>query len=206
VDDHIEKLLAALRRLGLYEDTLILITADHGEEFWDHGGVTHGHTLYEELVRVPLAMRLPGRLPAGTVITEQVHHVDLMPTVLDLAGVARPAQCTGLSLVPLARGNADRFQDRRVLIEVQADVELQAARTPSRKWIEGAGGRREIFDLAADPKERTDLSGHTGLEEFAPLGAELLRHRAAARAPAAGPTGPIDPRLLEKLRSLGYVH
>src|SRR5581483_2594103 len=68
VDAAVGEVVDALDRLGLGDRTLLVVASDHGEEFWEHGGVEHGHTVYDELVRVPLLMRMPGRLPAGAVV------------------------------------------------------------------------------------------------------------------------------------------
>jgi arylsulfatase len=86
-DEQIGRLLAHLRRQGWLDSTLIIVTADHGEAFGEHGKFSHRFELYDELLRVPLIMRLPARLPAGQVVTSQVRLLDLVPTVLDLLNI-----------------------------------------------------------------------------------------------------------------------
>jgi len=98
-------LVEDLKRLGLYENALIILTADHGEEFFDHGAWEHGHTLYNELIRVPLVIKLPRSREAGRRVREDVGLVDLVPTILAEAGVAAPPSgFDGTSLCPLLNG------------------------------------------------------------------------------------------------------
>ncbi len=99
VDDHIAKLLRFLGEAGLYESTAVIITADHGDEFFEHGFKGHRRTLYREVTQVPLVIRAPGAR-AGTVVDVPVSLVDVMPTVLELAGQQVPAGVEGISLVP----------------------------------------------------------------------------------------------------------
>ena len=91
VDEHIGRVLDALRSAGMWEETVVIVTADHGEELTEHGAMlSHGRTLYRELVRVPLIMRLPGSERRGTVDSRPVQLIDIFPTVLDAAGQPPP--------------------------------------------------------------------------------------------------------------------
>ena len=83
-DEHIGYLFDALERNGLTERTLLIVTADHGEEFFEHGGKGHRRTLFDEVLKVPLLLRLPNQVPAGLRVSSQVRHIDLMPTILSL--------------------------------------------------------------------------------------------------------------------------
>ena len=103
VDDHLGRLLRQLDQLGLSGRTAVIITADHGDEFFEHGGKGHTKTLYSEVLHVPLIIRAPG-VPAGLLVETPASQVDLMPTVLDLAGVPGPAAMEGLSLRAALRG------------------------------------------------------------------------------------------------------
>jgi arylsulfatase A-like enzyme len=97
-----------LKEQGLYDDALIVLTSDHGEEFGEHGTMGwHSHTLYDELLSVPLIIKFPGNDFAGKTVTEQVRSIDIMPTVLDVLDIEIPAQCMGRSLLPLVRGRRD---------------------------------------------------------------------------------------------------
>ena len=113
-DAAISRILGFLRDRGLFENTIIVVTADHGEEFMEHGRVGHGHSLHDELLRVPLILRWPGGRAARA--TGQVELVDVMPTLLDLVGTASP-ETAGRSLRPLLEGGEleprDAFADHR---------------------------------------------------------------------------------------------
>lgn len=210
-DDKIGELIEGLNKLGLTEDTVIVITADHGEEFWDHGGVAHGHTLYDELIRIPLIIRFPKRISPGAVVRKQVTHIDLMPTLLDMAGLPIPAQCQGRSLCPLLRGQEGDFGEQPVISETSIQDDYACIRTPTRKIVEkNKGLTREMYALSEDPKEQKDLSATKRSKEFEPLAREFqeMKKKMTKEAKAAGivAQSDLDPRLLRQLRSLGYIH
>ena len=100
-DSAIGELLKGLDGRGLRDNTLIVFLSDHGEEFFEHGGFEHGHSLYEELIHVPLIISLPGKLPEGVKLARPVRLLDVAPTILDLVGVERPGHFEGKSLAPL---------------------------------------------------------------------------------------------------------
>ena len=194
---------------GLRESTLLAITADHGEEFHEHGGLGHGVSLYEEVLRVPLVFAHPGLGAAPRRISAPVAGVDLLPTLLEAAGVAAPAGGDGVSLLPLlleARAGsplASQLDARARLSELGP---LVALRRGAHKLIRARdGSREEAYDLGSDPGERTALSAASG-EWRTPLAAELAARLARARAPqpAAAPA-PADPDFERRLRELGYV-
>ena len=103
VDEHIGRILAVLDEIGLADRTAVILTADHGDEFFEHGGKGHQRTLYREVVQVPLMVRAPG-VAAGRVVDQPVSLADIMPTVLDLVGAPAPAGMNGSSLAPLMTG------------------------------------------------------------------------------------------------------
>ncbi len=147
VDDAIARLLTVAG-----PDALVVVFSDHGEEFFDHGDLEHGHTLYDELLRVPLIVSGGGLAPRR--VPEPVSLLDVTPTVLDLLGLGG-ADFDGFSLAGLARGEPDdRFVDRslafgRLLYGANAWGSLQNG----EKWVSRAGGER-VFDLQADPTEQ----------------------------------------------------
>ena len=105
MDDAFERLLVYLKERGLYDDTIIVLTSDHGEEFGEHGGVgRHFYTLYDELLKVPFILKMPGSQLAGTVVKDQVRGIDIMPTLLDLVAINFEADLDGTSLVPFIFG------------------------------------------------------------------------------------------------------
>ena len=95
-------LLAELEQRGLYDDSLIILLSDHGEEFYDHGGWTHGRTLYAEMLDTPLIVKLPD-MEDGVRVSEIAEHIDLLPTVADYLGLGVPEGVQGRSLLPVMR-------------------------------------------------------------------------------------------------------
>ena len=93
MDAEMGRLFDHLRRLGVDENTLVVLTSDHGTEFHEHGRIFHGHTLYGELTNIPLVIRWPARVPAGRAIDDLVQSVDIMPTLLDLTGLRTRKDC-----------------------------------------------------------------------------------------------------------------
>jgi arylsulfatase A-like enzyme len=174
-DDELRRLVARLDELGLSDRTVFILTADHGEAFLEHGLVEHGGRLHEELVRVPLLLAGPG-IPKGRRIATPVAHVDILPTVLELLGVAAPEWVQGRSLAGLVAGREPEsaFSDRALFSETRTRTALAAERSivpfpipafmvrqGTRKLLrypDGTGGfRYELYDVARDPAERRDL-------------------------------------------------
>ena len=222
VDAEVGRLLDGLRDLGLEGDTLVVLTADHGEEFLDHGGFEHGHTLYDELTRVPLVMRLPDHLPAGRLVRGTAALVDVAPTLCELAGIPAPAGFVGRSLAP-ALGGADLGQ-RPILAHGNFWGEpLVSWRSGRWKLIltpraEGVGGEVEVrpgagysgqydvelYDLDADPAEREDLAEREPAL-VARLRAEYEEVRLHLAAHAKGATVELDEAGRQRLQALGYL-
>lgn len=158
-DERFKQFLADFDALGVTGKTLFVLTSDHGTEFCEHGRFDHGFTLYDEMVRVPLVVKLPDRAAAGTAIDARVSSVDVMPTILDLLDVSMPpafaAQVRGRSLVPAVRGEA--LSPRDVFSETD-----YRAYTYKRSVVGPDGWKliytletkaRELYDLSADPAE-----------------------------------------------------
>ena len=200
-DTHFASMLDGLERRGLADDTVVAFVADHGEEFFDHDSVGHGHSLFEELLHVPFVMRVPG-IDEPVRITEPAGLVDVMPTVLDALGREIPDGLAGRSLLPLLRGvpsDAPRPN-------VAGFMEGWRAITVGRyKLIQRTHRRWMLYDLVADPHEHHDLAADRpiavrylrGLLGLALRGATTGRHR--------GETTEIDPETDAQLRALGYV-
>jgi arylsulfatase A-like enzyme len=189
-DAQLGVLLAALERLSVRESTVIIVTADHGEEFQEHGKLRHGVNLYEETIRVPFVVAGPGIAP-GRVPT-QIQGIDLFPTVATLLGIMPPAGLPGRNVL----GAVDR---RPAFAELGGN--LVAVRSDGWKLITRSGDdRRELYDLRADPGERTNRFGTV------PEGATLTTLLAGWQdAPPPPPVTGSDPRIMQKLRALGYV-
>ncbi len=219
IDAALRDLFAALESRGMLDDSLVIVTADHGDEFGDHGGIGHGNTLYDEALRVPLLVRTPGQTSGGT-IERLVSLIDLAPTVLELAGIAKPASFEGtsftLDLAPrgiretVRRSIARILDDRPATVAYserhkQTDGEAASAHAraivdASDKLIESADGTRAFYDLAADPREQKPV------EPDAKLAAELVRiHEYATREGSQAGERELDEQEQEALKALGYV-
>jgi hypothetical protein len=154
VDGFIGEVRAAISRLGLAERVLLIVTSDHGEAFGEHRSSFHGGTLYDELVRVPLAVVGPG--VAARQIDTPVSLIDLGPTVLDWFGAPTPAAFMGESLVPLLRGQEREFQ-RPIVAETGLKQAISFA--DGRKVIRDLRRQTlELYDLGRDPGELVNLS------------------------------------------------
>jgi len=159
VDRLLGEILSTLETRGLAEHTVVVVTSDHGQEFADHGAYTFGHSLYEEVVRVPLVIAGPAVTGAGNAIATPVSLVDVAPTLAELAGATLSGEAQGVSLVPSLVGQAvvEHPVYSQALYRVPFDA--QAIRTGSSKLIYSeSDGHVELYDLIADPGENHDLA------------------------------------------------
>lgn len=205
--DEIGKLLAGLERAGRYDDALIVLTSDHGEELYDHGGFSHGYTLYEELLRVPLFIKLPGQKEAR-VVEEVVSTVDVTPTVLDALGLPVPPM-DGRSLRGAASGepitSADQVFDVHWAKRTIAQGLLRDGwkLTDITSDYQGVRNERLLVNLVEDPKENHNLA-HTQPERLE----EML---AALRQAVGELEGKVTPKNVlsemdrDQLEALGYL-
>lgn len=206
LDEGLGHLLDHLERSGRAERTLVVLTADHGEELLEHGGVLHGHTHYEELIHVPLILSGPG-VPRGVRIAAPVSLVDVMPTAMSLLGLPPPDGLDGRDLSPLLRGEASaELASRARFSESPSSVEqpgLSAIRRGDHKLVfDPATGQTLLFDVVHDPEETSDLSA-----DRPELRASLLRELSAftdTRGPEEGEAPALTPEQVEALRALGY--
>lgn len=204
-DRFVGKLLERVAALPRGRETVIVLTADHGEEFQEHGGLMHGFTLFEEVIRVPLAIRIPGE--AGRRVEEAVGLVDVLPTVLDALGLEVPEDVEGRSLLPGLR--AGSVPEAPLLSELRLFEGFHADGIVDDSWkliVDRSNERRLLFDLREDPGEAHDLaSEHPDRVERLERRLEAMRARARASAPA--PPAEFEPSeaLRERLRALGYV-
>jgi arylsulfatase A-like enzyme len=200
VDGCIRELFRRLTEIGFLDNAVVLVTADHGEEFLDHGGLLHRSTLFEELVRVPFI--LWGRyVPAGVVDPTLVSTIDIAPTLLAAAGIEPPPAMEGRNVLAPSTTPPG---DQRVF--AQYGTRNYSIRTPRYKLIRNHRGNLQLFDLTDDPRERRNLS-----RELSPLAAGLdeeleiwRRERPTLSEDSANTTG-IDPATEERLRTLGYL-
>jgi arylsulfatase A-like enzyme/uncharacterized membrane protein YbhN (UPF0104 family) len=212
-DEYIGKVEAHLRGLGIWDDTMIVITADHGEEFMEHGGWWHGTTLYEEQIHVPLLVKWPkGKVGAPARVDDHpVRNIDIVPTLLTQAGAPIPAAMQGIDLaVPMAqRSEADR------MAYAEEDHEgnvLRSIRTSEWKLIEANPGNPrglpdvELFAIDSDPKETQNVAPQNAAATAEMRQhAEAQRQLAASQAVEGGEQAKLTREECEKLRVLGYV-
>lgn len=135
VDAEIGRLLEALREMGLDQDTLMVWGTDHGEEFWEHGRLFHGHSVYGELNQVPLVFHWPNspEVRKGAMIDKQVQNIDIMPTILALAGIQGPTNMQGRSLVSLLNGSgAATWEEHPAFTQAMVGGEPGAGGPPGR--------------------------------------------------------------------------
>jgi arylsulfatase A-like enzyme len=209
-DSFIGKLLDDLDAAGLADNTIVALTSDHGTEFFEHGWKCHRSTLFDELLRIPLVIRAPGRLPAGVRIAAQTRMIDLGPTLLALAGLPVPSDVMGQSLVALARGEPCDL-DPVALAELDGDWStLRCVRTHDAKLVQDLRkGAFAYFDLQNDPHEQhpiTDLSqgpSHELARRYREAVERIERERAAHPALPGQP--PLAPDLRRQLQQFGYV-
>ena len=211
VDRYVGALLDALEARGWLDQTLVILTSDHGEGLGDHERVDHVSELYDSTLRVPLIMSLPGTLPAGLIIDEPVGHIDLLPTIVELLHLPDPraADREGTSLAGLITGrDTTLHRDRPLLSQTfapEAAADLDAIVLDGYKLIRArADGALQLYDLSADPGEQDDLAAQEPARA-AELSAALDEALEQA-VPRAEPRRQGVPQQdLERLRSLGYV-
>jgi arylsulfatase A-like enzyme len=181
-DREFGRFVAALKSRGLYDRALIVFLSDHGEEFLDHGGWVHGHTLFDELVRVPLLVKYPGQRHAGRRIGRQVPLLDVLPTVLKAQGMPVPP-APALAGRPLEESFDTAAAERPVVFETKyREYVAYGVRTPAHKYVRQVHPqpREMLFDLARDPQERLTRWPAAGEE-----GRALKRLAEAAVTPSA---------------------
>lgn len=207
-DEELGRLIGFLRSERLIDQFLVILTSDHGEQFLEHGSVLHSDDQYQELLGVPLILRGPG-IPRNVRIEAPVSLVDLVPTVLAVLGLTGGTEASdGLDLSPLWQKPASTatsgevFRDRYLFAEASAANLRLAVRHGGYKLIyDRATGEDELYDLAADPREQTDIS------DDQPEIAQRLRERLLRRAEhgAEGARVELSPEETEHLRALGYL-
>lgn len=216
-DERVGSVVQVLKRRGLWDNTLFIVTSDHGEELGDHGGWQHDQSAYEELMHVPLIVKLPNGLYAGRRVDAQVSLLDVMPTVLQAVGHGDLATgCQGTSLLPLpSAGQAgfrvpglriNRKKYYRPYKEQRGNVNVIVRQGRFKGIWNAEPETLELYDLDLDPgehrnlaAERTDLA--IPMQRYA---RQWLEACGAGAAPAVE-GGEVDEKTLENLRSLGYV-
>ena len=234
MDAEIGRFLERLRRLGLEGKIQIVILADHGEEFIEHGKTFHGQSAYGELADVPLLMYRPGVIPAGVQIKETVRNIDVMPTLLELSGLTPPKKIQGQSLLPLIAatqksGQASPLEAAKamgwkpqpaVTEKLRRPTEWHAADATESFGMVWDGWKLlyhsirakdspeyELFDHRADPLNLKDVAAQHPdvVERLKVQFAEWRKMTEAGKLPKGDAADGVSGKELERLKSLGYV-
>lgn len=196
-DEQVGRLIRELKELGLYDEALLIVTSDHGEEFVEHGRFLHDQS-YEEIAHIPLIMKLPLSQAAGRRVPRLAAMVDLMPTVLEIAGSPVEGRVQGRSLLPAI------MEDKTIR---QATHMYRVARTPSWKYYQE---KRELYDLAADPAEAVNVVDRRPelVEQLGRyLEAQLLQDKELRRdTTASAQSVDLSPEEVRQLEALGYLN
>ncbi len=206
LDRFIGNMIEALKAAGRYDDTVIALVADHGEEFYEHKGWWHGTTLYDEQSHVPVIVKLPRNAKAGTRVKSPAQLLDVAPTLVAAAGVAAPKAWQGRDLFSDTPAPEALFQEE----DHEGNV-LHSIRNERWKLIlANAGNPRglaptELYDMQADPKETKNVAeSNPAIVQKLSSDLEALKLHAGSQA-VSGSSGAIDAATSEKLRSLGYL-
>lgn len=214
LDIHIGNLFNKLKKWDILDNTLVIITSDHGESFNEHEIWTHGNSLYEEQIRVPLIMRFPNLIKEGQVDNQNiVQIIDIMPTILDFLDIPVPNHIHGRSLVPIFNGDKDRSFEL-AFAEIKPDINWKAknerfgddVKTVVKKewkYILYQTGREELFNLSNDPGEEKNLA-KINKNKATELKKILLTWSDSTQRVKRDDQKGIDAGKLEQLRSLGY--
>lgn len=207
LDRFVGNLIEALKASNRYDDTVIALVSDHGEEFYEHKGWWHGTTLYDEESRVPVIIKFAKNARAGTRVKAPAQLLDVAPTLVAAAGVTVPETWQGRDLLSDAPVPAALFQEEdhegNVLHSIRTDRwKLILANDANPRGLPAV----ELFDMASDPKETNNLAA-ANPDVVARLRSDLeaLKVLAASRA-VTGSSGAIDSATSEKLKALGYAN
>jgi len=213
VDHELGRLFGEIRKMGLSEDSVIVFTSDHGEEFREHGSFGHGFTLYDEQLLVPLLIVWPGRLREGHRVNETVQLIDIVPTIIDLLGLQGPGgkfegvtllqHCTGSE--PVSAPPRDAFSQTQL-----GEKELYSDRIQGAKAIfDATSDGWELYNLVSDPGETENLAAKDAerLSAFSSRLDPYIEHARRVREQGQGEADKVelDEHSVETLKSLGYI-
>jgi arylsulfatase A-like enzyme len=210
-DAALKALFDELKAQNMWEDSLIVVTADHGEEFQERGSLHHIKTLYQEVLHVPLIVKLPGGQPQGwrRRISEQVSTIDIAPTILELANLPVSATFQGRSLVPLLQApGKNRISYARTLRHSSNKISMLQDHFKLIYTYAGSTGKTELYDLTKDPGEQHSLHvTHSAVSErMKKQVLDWMQKNEAARLIDAKSEGvTLTPEQKENLRALGYT-
>jgi arylsulfatase A-like enzyme len=213
-DHQVARLLKGLKEMGVLDNALVIITADHGEEFFEHGKLGHRETLYEEVIHVPFLMHWPGRIPKGRSYDGIAGLIDVLPTILDLLGMKPPPGIQGKSFAAqLAEPNTPKPERSLFAQLTRISFSLEMVLDGRHKLIRHADGPKqgfeELYDLRQDPLERTNIAAHSR-PQLAPLKGELTAFNKLVSEGIdqvqAERVEKLDKNTERTLKSLGYIN
>ncbi len=201
-----EAMKNALALLGIDDQALVIVTSDHGEEIFDHGWCGHRHSLYQELIHVPLVIRLPGKAKAGTVVDTPASLIDVFPTILDLLNLPIPKKLSGVSLVPLIEGK--EIAPRPLYLEVnnRGGEERALVDYPWKLVLNMTKKTTNLYNLEDDPKEKVNL-----IKEQAKRADDMRRHllnwvEKTKPRWTAQRSDVLSQQEIQQLKKMGYLH
>lgn len=213
-DRCISDLLEKFRQYGILDKTLVIVFGDHGDEFYEHGTTGHGHTLYNELIHIPLILRWPEEIPQNKRINTLVSQVDIMPTILDYLDIKYNRLMQGRNLRCLIEGKKDRLHDV-VYAEVSrhSDKVFTSAISNQNKCILDLNtGNKQFFDLSTDPSEQKNIynmRSSNGPVALASCVTQWLANNARLASQLCNDVNlqevELDEDRLKRLKSLGYL-
>jgi len=220
MDQNVGELLDFIRKAGWMDDTIVILTSDHGESFGEHNHWEHSRVLYEDVLHVPFIMRLPRGQMAGRHEKDIVAQpTDILPTVLAVTGIETPREVEGRNLLALLEGREpasalrsgglafaelDRNVDWPRRWGARFDRSLTAVRAGNWKYIRSSEGDEELYDLVADPGELQNLAAKES-DTVTTMRRLMESWRASLSARQEEGATDIDEGLKENLRSLGYI-
>jgi arylsulfatase A-like enzyme len=204
-DWHLGKIFDTLEDLHIYNETIIVIVADHGEEFLEHGGKLHARTLYDEVIHVPLVFRIPG-MSVTQEIEEVVSVVDITPTVLDILNIDHPTSVDGESLWPIITGARQRRVTSEVYSELEFTHDLTSVVSGPWKLIHHLrSDSYELYNTIEDGVEENNLIDEAP-GQASVLSQKLSRWLDVKRGESvAAPRAAPDARTTKDLKALGYI-
>jgi arylsulfatase A-like enzyme len=206
LDHEIGRLFRFIEERFGFDDTLVIVTSDHGEGLFEHGVYSHGQSQYQEQLQVPLILR-GGSAPVGARIEGPTSLIDIAPTIIAAAGASPMKPLPGVNLADYWQG-PNPARDERVLYSQSApgtgkDVIRMARRGRFKLITNAETGRRELYDLERDPKESTDLS--RARPKLVDELSGLMQQFFAKPVRESASTLKLDTEVIERLQALGYV-
>jgi arylsulfatase A-like enzyme len=216
VDENIKRIIAAFKNNNMLENTLVVITSDHGEEFWDHNNFEHGHTMYNELLRVPLI--ITGIKLKHLTVNTPVRSIDLLPTVIDILSVeAQHYNLKGVSFLNLLEGKKEGpgrpifamgtlyGDEKYCLIKDNNKIIINTGNRKGKGNLIGSGNKSklEFYDMAKDPMETENLANAQpkNAARLKNLLDKFIRDKSVFKSKKTV----LDKKTKEQLKSLGYL-